>query len=94
VKTLKFRSVLVPLARSGEKRNTWRLWDDKNLTVGDEVECVEFETGQVFAHAVITAVVEKPFGALSEPLFFKTALDRSIIQEDQAAASDECGMSV
>jgi hypothetical protein len=65
-KQLKFRSSLVPLVLTGQKTSTWRLFDDKNLTVGDEIDCVEFETGERFAKATITAIVEKALGSLTD----------------------------
>jgi len=61
----KFRASLVPLVLNREKTSTWRLWDDNDLSVGDHVECVD-ETGRVFAHVTITAIVEKPLGSLTE----------------------------
>lgn len=61
MKTLKFRSYLVPLVLSGEKNSTWRLFDDKDLKVGDDVELLEFVTLRHFANAKLTIVIEKPF---------------------------------
>ena len=66
MKTLKFRTNLVGLVKRREKTSTWRLFDDKNLSIGDELELVEWETKQPFGTAVITKVVEKPLGQLSE----------------------------
>jgi len=65
MKTLKFRSYLVPLVLSGEKNSTWRLFDDKGLSVGDVVELKEFITLKHFADARLTRVIEKPFGELT-----------------------------
>ena len=42
MKVLKFREYLVPLVLSGEKDSTWRLFDDKDLSVGDEIELQVF----------------------------------------------------
>ncbi len=36
MKSLKFRSHLVPLILSGQKYVTWRLLDDKDIKAGDE----------------------------------------------------------
>lgn len=66
MKTLKFRPYLVLMVLSGEKCSTWRLFDDKNLQEGDEVELQEFVTNKPFAQAVITKVVEKPMGELTD----------------------------
>ncbi len=61
MKIVKFRSYLIPLVLSGEKNSTWRLFDDKNLTVGDVIELREFITLRHFANAQITKVIEKSF---------------------------------
>lgn len=65
MKSLKFRSHLVPKVLSGEKYVTWRLFDDKDIQVGDEVELLEFVTNRHFADAIITKVIEKPLGELT-----------------------------
>lgn len=64
-KTLKFVPKLVPLVLSGEKTSTWRLFDDKNLQEGDELEFVNKETGEAFAHATIVSVREKRLGDIT-----------------------------
>ena len=63
-KTLKFRDFLVPLVLSGEKDVTWRLFDDKDLKVGDEIDFINWNTGETFGEGVITAVREKTLGTL------------------------------
>ncbi len=65
MKTLKFKSHLVPKVLSGEKTATWRLFDDKDLQTGDELELVNKDTGEHFANATITDVVEKKIGDLN-----------------------------
>lgn len=65
MKTVKFRNYLVPLVHSGEKNSTWRLFDDKDLSVGDRIELAEFVTKQSFGQAVITKVASKPFKDLT-----------------------------
>ena len=65
MKNLKFRRNLVPLVLSGQKTSTWRLFDDKNLSVGDAVELKVFVTLEMFGKAVITDVITKPFKDLS-----------------------------
>lgn len=57
---------MVPLVLSGEKNSTWRLFDDKSLVVGDEIELHEFGKDTSFASAKIIKVAEKPFGELTE----------------------------
>jgi len=65
MKTLKFRHYLVPLVLSGEKTSTWRLFDDKDISVGDNVELQQFVTNEPFGNASIVDVVEKRFGDLN-----------------------------
>lgn len=48
MKTIKFRPALAKLIIEGKKTTTWRLFDDKNLQVGDVVELVNWETKEVF----------------------------------------------
>ena len=65
-KSLKFAQELVPLVLNGEKNSTWRLWDDKDITVGDRVDLLNKADLNHFATATITRVVEKPLGDLTE----------------------------
>jgi hypothetical protein len=64
MKTIKFSKELVPLVMSGEKTSTWRLFDDKDLKVGDELEFVNKDTGEVFGHANILSISEKKLGEI------------------------------
>ena len=64
MKRLKFDSSLVGKILSGTKTTTWRLWDDKHLTEGDEVEFIDGGTGKAFAKAKLTDVNEKYFKKL------------------------------
>lgn len=66
MKVLKFRDNLVPLVISGYKNSTWRLFDDKDLAVGDEVELREFNANKSFAKAVVTAIAERTFKELTD----------------------------
>jgi hypothetical protein len=63
-KTIKFRDFLVELVQKGEKDSTWRLFDDKNLQEGDDVDLVNWNTGEIFSEAVLTEVREKELGNL------------------------------
>lgn len=65
MKQLKFESELVQKILSGTKKSTWRLFDDKALAAGDEVEFVDRGTGKVFARATLTKVYQKPFRDLT-----------------------------
>lgn len=64
-KTLKFSPDLVPLILNGEKVSTWRLFDDKDLKVGDTVIFVKRPELVSFALAQLTAVTEKRLGDLT-----------------------------
>lgn len=66
MKTLKFTPELCKLILSGDKTSTWRLFDDKDLTVGDDLEFVNKETGEVIALAVITSMKLKTLGTLTD----------------------------
>ena len=59
MKKLKFEHSLVEMVLDGRKTATWRIFDDKDLQVGDVLELVEFETGEVFARAEIENIKEK-----------------------------------
>ncbi len=59
MKTLKFMPNLVPLVLSGEKTSTWRLFDDKDLAVGDELSLINRSTNDEFTKAIITKTEEK-----------------------------------
>jgi hypothetical protein len=69
MKTLKFRPYLIPLILSGEKTSTWRLFDDKDLQVGDMVDLINWDTKEVFGKAELTEVREKPLGQLEDADF-------------------------
>lgn len=66
MKTLKFTQNLVPLILAGEKTSTWRLFDDKDLQTGDELEFLNKETGEHVAYATATKVIERPMGRLKK----------------------------
>ena len=68
-KTIKFREVLAKLVLAGEKDMTWRLFDDKNLAEGDEVDLINWDTKEKFGEAVLVKVWEKKMGEL-EPSDF------------------------
>src|SRR4030042_4850059 len=64
-KKLHFSSPLVNLVLSGRKTVTWRLWDDKDLKVGDIVDCLESGTEKNFATFKIIKVNKKKMGKLT-----------------------------
>lgn len=65
MKTLKLDHVLAQQVLRGEKTVTWRIYDDKNISVGDEVQLIDKvdpknrAQWQVIGIATIEAVVEK-----------------------------------
>ena len=68
-KAIKFRSELAVLVLAGEKDSTWRLFDDKNLSEGDEVDLINWDTKEKFAEATLIKVWEKKMGELKEADF-------------------------
>ncbi|MBI2007648.1 reverse transcriptase-like protein [Candidatus Saccharibacteria bacterium] len=68
MKTLKFEHHQAQLIAAGKKNATWRLYDDKNLSVDDEIRIVDkvnpdiTDTWQVIGHAKVNEVVEKRLG--------------------------------
>jgi len=64
LKTLKFAPHLVPLILEGSKTTTWRLFDEKNLKTGDQVELLESGSERLLAKAELIKVYEKPLGKL------------------------------
>lgn len=66
MKTLKFASELVPLVESGEKTSTFRMFDDKDLQVGDELNVFNKETGYQFGVITLIAVAVKKISELTE----------------------------
>lgn len=50
----------------GKKTSTWRLFDDKNLQIGDELVFLNKETGKEFGKAKITSMKVKTFGTLTQ----------------------------
>ncbi|MBI4016160.1 MAG: ASCH domain-containing protein [Candidatus Aenigmarchaeota archaeon] len=66
MKTLKFRAHLKAPILKGEKTTTWRLFDDKNLSVDDELLFMVSETGEHFAVAKIVSVRETTMDKLTK----------------------------
>jgi hypothetical protein len=56
MKSLKFTPALIALLARGTKTVTWRLFDDKDLTSGDEVQLIDSSTRQVQGTACIGSV--------------------------------------
>jgi len=66
MKTLKFKPELCKQILSGEKTATWRLYDDKDLRQGDEIQLVNKETGSVIGAGVILKLKVTTLGGLEE----------------------------
>ena len=60
-KKLKFSPKLVKPIIIGDKVSTWRLWDNKKLSVGDKVDFINSATGKMFAKTKLIKIIEKPF---------------------------------
>lgn len=66
MKPVKFREFLSKLILSGEKDVTWRLFDDKDISKGDELSLIVWETGEEFAKALVLETTIKTFAELTE----------------------------
>lgn len=66
MKSLKFSPHLVEKILSGEKFSTFRLFDDKNLTLEDDLIFINKENNEEFGKAKITDLKMKTLGTLSE----------------------------
>ncbi len=65
MKTLKFRQTLADQILAGDKTTTWRLFDDKNLSKGDQLSFLVWKTQKEFAQAKIVSVKTTKFGKLT-----------------------------
>ncbi len=75
-KTLKFEDKLVKDILEGRKTATWRLFDDKDLKVGDKLELINFDLGKKFAEAEIVNIKEKKLGEVDEGDYVGHAKDK------------------
>lgn len=66
MKTLKFTPELTQKILAGEKTSTWRLFDDKNLQIGDRLIFINKRTGDEFGEAVIKTLKVKTLGTLTD----------------------------
>lgn len=64
--TLKFKGFKAKLILDGYKTSTMRLFDDKDIKAWQDLEFVNSDTGEVFAHAVSTEVTEKKLSELND----------------------------
>ena len=84
MKTLKFKDHLVSKILDGSKIITWRLFDDKDLQVGDMLVFINSVSGKEFAKAKITGVREKKLGEIQEA-DFEEGHEKYKSQEDMLA---------
>src|SRR5437868_4501495 len=68
MKVIKFTPELTQLILAGQKTTTFRLFDDKNLEIGDQLILATREGEQVdeFAQAIITSVILRTLGTLKK----------------------------
>jgi len=66
MKTLKFKKDLCDKILDGSKTLTWRLFDDKELKIGDELEFINKDSGETFGTATISSLYSKALGTLEE----------------------------
>lgn len=66
MKSLKFMPHLCEKIVEGSKSSTWRLFDDKDLQVGDVITFVNKETLQQFGSAKLTEIRTKTLGTLTD----------------------------
>ncbi len=75
MKTLKLDHHLAQAVIAGEKTSAWRLFDDKDIRVGDDIELVDKVNPNdesswiVIGQGVVTQVTEKLFGAVNKDEF-------------------------
>ncbi len=46
----------------GKKTKTWRMFDEKSLSIGDEVQFINADTSEPIAITTVTEMKEKKFG--------------------------------
>lgn len=63
-KTLKFESFFADTIKGKDKITTSRLFDEKNLSLGDDVDFLNADTGEKFATGKITAIKETTFAEM------------------------------
>lgn len=68
MKTLKFDHSFAQLIAEGKKTATWRLYDDKDLSVNDDIKIIDkidpedSKTWQVIGQGKVTEIIEKKLG--------------------------------
>ena len=65
-KPLKFRSSAIEAIESGESNITWRLYDDKDIAVGDILDLINRDTDSKFGEATVMEVREKKLSEVDD----------------------------
>lgn len=84
MKTLKFITEQIADIESGKCTTTWRLFDDKDLNVGDQLQFVNSDNGSVFGYATINEIVVKRILDINE----QDKLGHRVYENDQAMLDD------
>lgn len=66
MKSLKFKTKLKEKILSGKKTETWRFFDDKDISVGDQVIFIDSDLQEEFATVSVLEVIEKKLSDVSE----------------------------
>lgn len=72
MKTLKFDHQFAQEILAGNKRATWRMYDDKDLSVNDDIKIIDKvdskqpESWQVIGRAKVTQIIEKKLGDVTK----------------------------
>jgi ribonuclease HI len=72
MKTLKFNHEFAQLIVEGKKSSTWRLYDDKDLSVNDEIKFIDkvnpgdSKTWQVIGQGKVNEIIEKRLGDVTK----------------------------
>lgn len=72
MKTLKFDHPQAEAILAGQKTSTWRLYDDKDLSVSDDIKVIDKvvpeqpDSWRIIGQAKVTEVVEKLLGSVTE----------------------------
>lgn len=75
MKILKLDHELAQLVLAGEKTSTWRMYDDKDISVYDEIELLDKvdphdrATWRPIGIGKVTSVIEKPLGSITDTDF-------------------------
>lgn len=66
MKTLKFDNSQIDKILSREITSTWRLADEKNIQVDDQIQLINAETGSVFAEIIVDKITTKRISDIND----------------------------